>query len=136
VFDGRLRRHKYGPHVYSDGAVEVRKLQIVNQPESQHARAVDQDVKAAQFLHRALDGGDDGAGIGAVGLDGNCLDSERLRRFGRLVRLVGRTAIGECDMRAFAGQTLDDGRTDSAAAAGDERVYSLVWSFHAGTTQD
>jgi hypothetical protein len=130
VLDGSLRRDKHGPHIDGDRAVKVRQLEIVNRAKRQHARAIDEDVYATQFSHRAIDSTDHGTRVGAVGLNGNHFASERLRRFGGFIGSVGRARIGESDMCAFRRQTIDNGGTDAATPSGDECAFIFECLVH------
>ena len=54
----------------------------------------------------SIDRADHGLGIGAVRLDGDRPDAERLRRLSRLVGLVGLADVGQRDVCALASEPL------------------------------
>ena len=79
---------------------------------------------------RSLDCRDHGFGVRAVGLDGQRPHAEALAAVRGLAGLVRLADVGQRDVGAFAGQPLDDGGTDAAAAAGDQRTLVVERGVH------
>src|SRR6202043_3134893 len=125
VLDRRLRRYK--DRSYADGqrSIKVRELEILDGTHDRDSRVVDENVNAAQFRQRAFDDGDHGTGISAVSLNGQGANSERLRCLDAFAASIGRTRISQRDIRAFAGQTFDDGGSDAPATSGDKSAFVL-----------
>jgi hypothetical protein len=89
VPDRRLRRNKYRKHIDSQRPIEICEFEILEGTHNRDSRVVDENVYTAQLRHRAFDGGDHGACIGAVSLNGQGANPERLRCLDDFVRSVG-----------------------------------------------
>jgi hypothetical protein len=58
------------------------------------------------------------------------VSSERLRCLDDFAASIGRTRISQRDIRAFAGQTFDDGGSDAPATSGDKSAFVLQCLIH------
>src|SRR2546422_933553 len=136
-----LAHHRAGGSEQPIGAGEVgpqhrvpgRRISLEDEGIANDRGVVDHDVDAAEALlgetHRLLRG----FGLRYIAADGRCALHARRDLLGdaRLERFAGNrhAGIDDDDARAVAAQVFDDGETDAARAAGDDR--NAVLQVHA-----
>ncbi|MCY1429810.1 hypothetical protein D9M71_457410 [compost metagenome] len=111
---GGLGGDEHAAYVDGQGLVEVFEFKVGQWCDGQHACIVDQDIQATEGFHRGGHGAADRVGVGAVGLDGQGLAAFGGDAVLQLFSFGCRADISEGNGRAFSGQALDDGCTDTA----------------------
>jgi hypothetical protein len=103
-----------------DHRVPAVRRQLLGAADEVAGGVVDQDVEAAEVLHRALDHLVDLLGLAHVELHGERVDAGGAQRGAPGLEML-RVAAGDGDARAERAQPFRDGETDPRAAAGDHR---------------
>jgi len=93
-----------------------------------HARIVDEQVQAAQFLNRSFHHPADRGGVGGIRRDGEGRAAAGADPLGRLLYLFG-SPRGDAHVRAGLGQAQGHGSPDPAAPSGDDRDPSFKIDF-------
>ncbi len=99
--DGRLRGQHRRAHVDVQKSIDVGEAEVHERAHAGDADAIDEDVETAERLGRLVDRSPDRRRIGAVGLDGDRLAALALNRPNDLGGAIGRTLIGDGDIRTL-----------------------------------
>jgi hypothetical protein len=125
-----LRRGEDRAHIDCKRAVKVGKPHLGEGPKNRYAGVVDKDVNATQVSHGALYSANDCVRIGAVGLNGNCLNPEPVCGPGYLIRFVRGAGISQRNMGAILGKPLHNRSANPSTASGHEGTFIGKWFVH------
>ncbi|MDT4859713.1 hypothetical protein FQZ97_942350 [compost metagenome] len=120
VAHGLLRGDEDPGDIDGDHRLVVLELDLLDRATQRDAGVVHQDIQATEGFDRLGDGGTHGVGFTRVGQDGQRPTASRLDGGGGFFGQRGRADIGKGDLGAIGCQTLGDGRSDRARAAGHE----------------